>query len=221
MTSLTDLANRFKSDKGNTYACAHHYTPKYEELLNILKDQTDTIRLLEIGLCRNGGDTIPSLMMWKEFLNKGHFTGFDINSVFLRHNGQYDNIEIKVGDQSNTNDLQKLKTHKYNIIIDDGYHASKHQQISFKTLWDSVENGGYYVIEDLHWQPEPESCMPTKKLFESWALQNYISSEYISAEEVAGIVASIEKIEFYDSKSVLWGNAVKNALVYIKKQSNS
>lgn len=54
------------------------------------------------------------------------------------------------------------------VSLNDGFHALRHQQISFKTLWDSVEPGGYYVIEDLHYQPEIENGIKTKDLFENW-----------------------------------------------------
>jgi hypothetical protein len=131
--------------------------------------------------------------------------------------GQHDNIEIVIGDQSNQNDLAKLKTKNYDIIIDDGSHISEHQQISFKELWESVKPGGYYVIEDLHYQPIEESCIKTKYLFEQWKSGNWIESEYIKNENIQNIKKEIDSIEFYNSQSTLWGEQVNNALVYIKK----
>jgi hypothetical protein len=36
------------------------------------------------------------------------------------------------------------------IILDDGSHVAKHQEISFRTLFPMLKEGGLYVMEDLH-----------------------------------------------------------------------
>jgi hypothetical protein len=222
---LTTLANKYNSDKGSTYKCAHYYTQIYQEILSDLMyyynkiNNINNIDLLEIGLNRDNYFDIPSLLMWNEYFNGNiNITGFDIEEAFLQFNSKYNNINIVIGDQSNELDLQKLKDKKYDIIIDDGYHASKHQQISFKTLWDSVKSNGYYIIEDLHYQPIAENCIKTKMLFEQWKNNNWIECDYITASEIESIKKDIESINFYDSKSTLWGDSTKNALVYIKKK---
>ena len=218
VSTLTQLANKYNSDKGNTYRCAHHYTIKYEEIIHTIVNimGIEKPRILEIGL--NNTKSIPSLMIWQDYFHKKvEITGFDIQRDFLKFNGSVDNIRIFVGDQSNIVDLQQLKDTCYHLLIDDGYHASKHQQISFKTLWDSVEPGGFYIIEDLQWQPEKESCIKTRTLFEQWLVGNYISTEYITAEEVAVIIKSIHSIEFYDTRSKLWPDP-KHAFVSIRKK---
>ena len=223
-STITQLANKYYSDKGNTYMRAHHYTLKYQEIISDLlydhlnNNNFNNIDLLEIGLNRDDTSSIPSLMIWNEyFYNNINITGFDIQPQFLQYNYLYNNIKIIIGDQSNENDLQQLKYKLYDIIIDDGYHGSKHQQISFKTLWSNVKYGGYYIIEDLHYQPTEETCMKTKFIFENWKIGNWIESEYISLLEIQFIQREIEYIDFYDSQSKLWGDKVKNALVYIKK----
>ena len=212
---LTTLANKYESDKGNTSGCKHYYTLKYQEIISdIIKN--DDIELLEIGFNYSNTDTIPSLMMWNDYFNKNiTLTGFDINPKFSIFNKN--NITIVIGDQSNENDLNQL-TNKYDIIIDDGYHASKHQQISFKVLWKNVKPGGYYIIEDLHYQPEPETCMKTLDLFQNWKNGNWITSEYITQLDEINQFDQIDSINFYDSDSKLWGSSVKNAFLYIKKK---
>ena len=156
--------------------------------------------------------------MWNEYFYKNiNITGFDIQSRFLEHNGKFLNIQIVMGDQANESDLLQLKQKEYDIIIDDGFHASKHQQISFKTLWSNVKFGGYYIIEDLHYQPISETCVKTRALLENWKNGTWMESEYISIGEVESIRNEIQSIDFYDSCSKNWGDSVKNALVYIKK----
>ena len=105
----------------------------------------------------------------------------------------------------------------YDIIIDDGYHGSKHQQISFNVLWDSVKSGGYYIIEDLHYQPEiePETLLKTKQVFLEWKQGNYITTEYMDTHAIS----QIEYIEFSDSHSKNWDKEkTSNAFVFIKKK---
>ena len=102
-------------------------------------------------------------------------------------------------------------------MIDDGYQASRHQQITFKTLWNNVESGGYFIIEDLHWQPMPENCVKTRVLFENWHNGNYISSDYINLDEVNEIIKTIQSIEFYSSRTKIHANS-ENAMVCIKKK---
>lgn len=224
--NLTQLANKYNSDKGNQFLCAHHYTPMYEQIFNDIlntklnKKDFSTFDLLEIGLMiPKAQESIPSLMMWNDFFNNNiNITGFDIDTRFLKFNGGQ-NINIKIGDQSNEHDLLQLKDKNYDVIIDDGYHASKHQQITFKTLWQNVKPGGYFIIEDLHYQPISESCVKTKELFENWSKDNWMETEYINSDEIQIIKKDIESIEFYDSKSTRWGDAVKNAFVYIKKKT--
>jgi len=222
--TLTYLANKYGSDKGNESGCCHYYTPKYQEIISDMlvgrnNDKNElTIHLLEIGLNRCNTNSIPSLMLWNDYFHKHiNITGFDIDNNFMKFKDMYDNIDIRIGDQSNENDLSILKDKQYDIIIDDGYHASKHQQISFKTLWSTLIPGGYYIIEDLHYQPEHEVCLKTKQLFENWKMGNWINSEYITIDEINSFKNEIESIDFYDSNSKNWGDSVKNALVYIKK----
>jgi len=224
--SLTMLANQYNSDKGNTYKCAHCYTYKYEEIIDIItnKNKVYNINLLEIGLNRDDTNSIPSLMIWKDyFSNIGNFHGFDIQKEFSKFNNMNNNTFIYIGDQSNKHDLQQLKSKQYDIIIDDGYHSSKCQQISFVELWENVVNNGYYIIEDLHWQPEYEGpeILKTKELFEQWSIKNYINSTFISKDDVDKIIPTIASIEFYDSKSLntqFTNESKKNALVIILKK---
>ena len=223
--NLTELANKYNSDKGNEFLCSHHYTPMYEQIFNNIlntkleKKDFSTFDLLEIGLMiPNNQAAIPSLMMWNDFFNKNiNITGFDIDPCFLQFNKDQ-NIDIKIGDQSKPHDLQQLKDKSYDVIIDDGWHASEHQQITFKTLWENVKPGGYFIIEDLHYQPIQETCTKTKELFENWKNGNWIGTEHISIDEVQNLKKDIETIHFYDSQSTRWGDSVKNAFVYVKKK---
>lgn len=221
-TTLTDLANKYHSDKGNAYKCAHHYTLVYESIINTIVNLNgiEKIELLEIGLNRDNQNSIPSMLLWNEYFNGNcSLTGFDIHPSFERFNNVYKNIIIKIGDQSKAEDLLQLTDKQYDIIIDDGYHASMHQQVSFKTLWNSVKKGGYYIIEDLHYQPHSEKCVKTRELFKNILSINNYETEYINRSEISAIVPEIGSIEFYNSMTTKWGDAAKDALVVIRKCS--
>lgn len=150
-----------------------------------------------------------------------HITGFDIRSEFARFDDG-DKCRIIIGDQSDPVSLeQAASAGPFDVIIDDGYHASKHQQVTLNCLWDSVKPGGMFIVEDLHFQPErePESCVKTKALLQAWASGDARGSEYITADRAAAILEQVSEIKFYDSESLLWGDAVKSALAVVHKNS--
>lgn len=221
--SLTSLANCYGSDKGDTYKCAHQYTFIYEKIFEEkLLNHNSPVKLLEIGLNRDNCNSVPSLAMWRTYFGKdARIFGFDNNPEFARFDRIDDNTFIIIGDQSREEDLKKIGQieNAFDIVIDDGYHASKHQQISLLHLWPLVRSGGCYIIEDLHWQPRSESCMKTKTLLEQWSLGNFIGSESISIEAAHDFHNSIEKIELFDSKSTKWlPDSLRNALAILYKK---
>lgn len=104
------------------------------------------------------------------------------------------------------------------MIIDDGYHASKHQQITLVSLWETLKPGGIYVIEDLHYQPLKETELKTRDMLREWKIGNYISSNYIAQEEATFLGSQIDKIELYPSESLRWPAEVTNcAIAFIYK----
>ena len=159
---LTHLANRFGSDKGNQYFDRHHYTRLYSALFRDLRYRP--IRLLELGLLHPSvgrpANRAPSLEMWAAYFPNGQILGFDIedfSSVSLPR------CTIFRGDMGSRDDLRELVEQtrgEFDVIIDDGSHASQHQQTALATLFPHVVSGGIYVIEDLQYQP-PEIESPS------------------------------------------------------------
>lgn len=166
--TLTDLANYYGSDKGSSVGAKHKYTPLYDFILRPFKDKK--LRLLEIGLLRGGPElgfeasrkttAPPSIQMWLDFLPKADVIGFDI-SDFARY--QKKRFSFVQGDSSSADDLENLVKNcgPFDIVIDDASHASYHQLKAFLHIFRSMQSGGIYIIEDLHWQPpEIESACP-------------------------------------------------------------
>jgi hypothetical protein len=163
---LTRLAARYKSDKGVTVFPFHGYTVEYAKLFKELRHRP--ISILEIGLARRTdrkalGIVCPSLSMWAEYFRHAQIYGFDIDdfsSVNLPR------TTIFRGDQGSSADLLVVASQcpMFDVIIDDGSHASYHQQVSLRTLFPFLRSGGLYVIEDLHWQPtDLEASLPAAR----------------------------------------------------------
>lgn len=215
--SLTELANRYNSDKGNQYKCAHNYTEHYEALFAPYKGKT--VSLLEIGLNRDDCSDVPSLRMYRDYFgSKAQIAGFDIRAEFERFKGE--GFEIAIGDQSKPYDLALCTSRKRTIIIDDGSHASSHQQITLCALWKAVKPGGLYIIEDLHWQPFQESCPKTVELARQWTKGQLAHSDHIPESVVQAILNEAESITLLPSHSPLHDKALTaEALLVIKKKS--
>jgi hypothetical protein len=215
MNVLTELANTFNSDKGNAYKCAHNYTNTYDALFNKLIDEK--ITMMEIGLNRDNSQYVPSLNMWNSYFKRVDIYGVDIVSDFKKF--ERDNIHILVGDQADSRTFASIKDIEFDIIIDDGSHAQNHQQASLNILWNNVKPGGYYIIEDLHWQPEfaDHSCIKTDQLFLNALKGNFIDTPYISSNTLKTVIDN-STIAFYKSESRNWSDRnLETALLCIQK----
>ena len=200
--NLTEFADKSGSDKG---FAKHLYTTIYQEFIDPLKVN----HLLEIGLlCHadqralGGGNTFnkaPSLEMWCEYLPNTEVFGFDIQD-FSKAKGNWK--AFIQGDQSKREDLDKIleKQKHFDVIIDDALHASKHQQITFSYLFKNVNSGGFYIIEDLHYQPEGEGDeIKTQVLLKELAITSKWKSKHSTKDEASYIEKNIDEIYFFDS----------------------
>jgi len=143
---LHNLGRMYGTDKSeatdvHTYA-GMSYMDVYEPYLERLREKP--INFLEIGVL--GGS---SLRTWREYFPQGKIFGLDIDPGAKKHEG--DRIKITIGSQSDRDVLANLvsQVDGYDVILDDGSHASEHMQVSFAQLWPAVKPGGLYIIEDL------------------------------------------------------------------------
>uniref|UniRef100_A0A6C0APT7 Uncharacterized protein n=1 Tax=viral metagenome TaxID=1070528 RepID=A0A6C0APT7_9ZZZZ len=218
--SLTDIADKLLVHKGSIAQCGHRYTDYYQYIFNKFYNMP-LINILEIGLYLYGTRAIPSLELWHAYYGKQcKVYGFDSNPEFLKFTIPNE-IEIYIGNQENPSDIEQCYKESYDIIIDDGPHTSKGQQIMFKTIWKALNYGGVYCIESLHYHPKNDTAMKTKDLLLQWKQGNVCSSDFISLEEAKEIYLYIDTIEFYPSKSKKWEhNILTNALCIITKKQN-
>lgn len=107
------------------------------------------IKLLEIGIGGNasavGGQ---SLNAWQAYFPRGRVVAFDVES---KQGLARPGICIYQLDQSSASDLVALQQQEgpFDIIIDDGSHLSRHQIFTFHRLFDALNEGGLYIIEDV------------------------------------------------------------------------
>lgn len=221
---LTELANKHRTDKGTTYACAHGYASTYEHVIGRLLRPDHDVHLLEIGLNRDDSRSIPSINMFREYFHHRNIVsyGFDIDPAFSQFDNPHDNVHIIIGDQSDPESLTQCHGRaEYDLIIDDGSHASSHQQITLSSLWSCVRPGGCYAIEDLHYQPFEEACIGTKELVLEWQRGNWVGSEHVPAMVVKDLEDQCARIETVDSQSAHWDQArLKHALVLLWKKES-
>ena len=216
--SLTTMANILKVSKGSFDEHCHTYTEHYEYLFS--KWYNKPCSILDIGLNRYLNKPASSIDLWRAYMcDKTKVYGFDSNKHFEKFNNPSENIFIIIGDTRNTKEIERCYITNYDIVVEDGDHDSRSQQLMFKTIWKSLNSGGVYCIESLHWQPSIETCIKTVNLFMNWKNGKVISSDFIPLDEANIIFSQIDRIEFYDSKcSVFDENIKKNALCCIWKK---
>ncbi|HEX8351009.1 MAG TPA: class I SAM-dependent methyltransferase, partial [Hymenobacter sp.] len=138
------LARQFSEKTGRGADKWLHYLPIYEAHFDRFRE-TD-LRMLEIGVF-NGG----SLELWRGYFGaKATIFGIDIDQrcaeLFDPPN------QVRIGSQADCKFLRSV-VHEMggvDLVIDDGSHIAEHQRQSFDCLFPLLNDGGLYVIEDLH-----------------------------------------------------------------------
>ena len=201
--SLTNLADRFDTDKNRITGNRHCYARVYDRLLS--GRRFSLRRLMEIGLCRGLAEgnqpAIPSVDLWQSFFPFCHIFGVDLTDFSRFNNERFTSF---VGDQSKREALRsvaaKLEPGSLDVIIDDGSHASFDQQLTLREFFPLLAEGGWYFIEDLDWQPPGEDAGKitlTKTLLREIQLQGKAGS--LDPLGISELSDQIDEILFFDS----------------------
>lgn len=140
---LRVLAKLARTDKGG----AHNYTSVYER--HFRKFRNKRISLLEIGV---GGYSLQpgggSLRMWRAYFPYARIAAIDIYDKTRFSRGR---VKVYQCSQIDGDGLREIceEYDGFDIIIDDGSHINEHQIETFGTLFDHLNDGGIYVIEDV------------------------------------------------------------------------
>jgi hypothetical protein len=140
--SLEDI---FHSHRGKVSDKWSSYLPIYDRSFE--RFRRSPVRLLEIGI-QNGG----SLEVYQAYFLQGSLlVGCDIDAKCqaLQYDG---NVHVAVGDccATSTRDAVAAISPRYDIIIDDGSHRSSDIIRAFLMYFPMLEQGGIFIIEDLH-----------------------------------------------------------------------
>jgi hypothetical protein len=111
----------------------HDYFPAY---LDIARTLGRSARVCEIGVL--GGE---SLRMWQSLFPTGQVTGVDIHPDAVFPPGTR-----KVISAQDNPGLAGLGF--FDLIVDDASHKGELSAETFRIMWPSVAEGGFYVLED-------------------------------------------------------------------------
>jgi hypothetical protein len=144
-------ASSYDTDKGEN----HGYLRNYEQYLGPLAGQP--IRLLELGVYHGG-----SVLLWRDYFEKGLIVGLDLNEVTI--DDPSNRIRLYQGEQQDTALLDRIAREcapeGFDVIIDDCSHVGELARISFWHLFNNhLKSGGLYVIEDWgtgYWDSWPD-----------------------------------------------------------------
>ncbi|MGO4851544.1 hypothetical protein [Phaeovulum sp. W22_SRMD_FR3] len=174
--NLTDLADRYGSDKGSA---KHRYAELYQLLFLPYRDRA--FNFLEMGLQIGGPELghsadrtttdCPSVRMWLEFFPKAKVHGLDVSDFSWFEDPRFVFTRCDM-DRRDAIRAATAALPPMEVIIDDASHASHHQQFAFLELFPRLASGGLYIIEDLRWQPatyEREGITKTAALFRSYS----------------------------------------------------
>jgi hypothetical protein len=149
---LTELANKYRTDKGTTAFESHGYTEVYQNYIYAHLPCT----LLEIGV--QFGD---SIRMWNEYNPNMIVHAIDYNEGLMRYDGN-EKFTFHIGNQSDENFINGIMDQIPDVdyVIDDGSHYLNDTFNSFKYIFPKLKKGAVYFIEDLHFPPsEPKNLI--------------------------------------------------------------
>ncbi len=140
MVDIAHIASLYDTDK----AIHTHYLRNYEHYFGGLRHKE--VRLLELGV-KEGG----SLLLWRDYFERGLIIGLDINPVRL--DDPTGRAHTYQGAQQDTALLDRIARENapegFDIVIDDCSHIGVLARASFWHLFDKhPKSGGVYVIED-------------------------------------------------------------------------
>lgn len=151
----------YGSDKGGFVGMSlHNYTSLYHQLFKKIRNKE--INLFELGIGTTdrsipfnmGGAGVPgaSLRGWRDYFPKGNIYSADIDRSILFEDERIKTFYCNQNDADSVNALWENKglENEFDIIIDDGCHEYKANRIFFENSVKKLQNGGFYIIEDVH-----------------------------------------------------------------------
>jgi hypothetical protein len=142
ITELCHIMKKKDCDKGLGF---HNYSTFYHKLLTPYRYKS--FKFLEIGYDKNG----VSIPAWREYFANAEIYGAD-----RQVNASIDNIHYL--NQTSPDDIHRLMKviGNMDIILDDGIHTFTENFNLFSTMFEYLNDGGIYIIEDLKGETRDE-----------------------------------------------------------------
>lgn len=193
---------------GGTDKGSHGYCPFYEKYINILKDKK--IRLLEIGVMSG-----KSLEMWQKYFKNAEIHGIDIKDCAYPEKSYFHKLDVE-----NENLVENFteKNGNWDIIIDDGKHSMLSQQMTIKHLWNKLNFGGFYIIEDIHSSFMPEFVSniryehTTHCMVKSLVDKKEFSSPYLDLNSYLEILKQTSYVEVFQRIPTLFTDSITSII---------
>lgn len=175
-----------------------HYFPVYERYFSPFVNKS--IVFIEIGVSKGG-----SLQMWKKYFGPlATIIGIDIDKRCIKY--QDDQCVVKIGNQSDSNFLQKIIS-EYgapDIVLDDGSHVQEDMYATFQVLYPQLKNNGIYMVEDAHtcyWKDYNGGLLNKNSFIEkSKSLIDELNAfHHMQEDMIPDFTTSTYSIAFYDS----------------------
>lgn len=140
----SDLLDIFVATSESQVNKWHHYIPIYDRYLSSLRSRP--VRFLEIGVAQGG-----SLRLWREYLGERAVVyGIDVAPECAQFDGM--SGQVRIGSQADPEFLLATVQEMggIDVVLDDGSHRMEHIRKSLNVLFPLLNEGGLYIIEDLH-----------------------------------------------------------------------
>ena len=188
MKKLTEIGQKYGTDKA-TY---HSFTEVYDDIFA----QYQSPRILEIGVAE-----YKSIAMYLEYFKSPYIVAMDIENKSHYVNKQWRFVQ---GDQTQIDDLRKCVQGEdfFDIVVEDGGHTMKQQQVTFGYLIDYIKTGGYYILEDLHTSfrdnyRESDCKFSSYKMLKNIENKIVPFSNYIDKSQQEHILSKIDTIDIF------------------------
>jgi hypothetical protein len=138
LDDLSKLAQEFECEKFTL--C--DFTKHYDKLFHGFRDKE--FNLFEIGILKGA-----SMRMWEAYFHKAQIYAID---TYVRATLQSsDRVHCTLMNQCEKVRLRELAEYvgKFFIICDDGSHEAPDMIDSMEVLYPFLEEGGYYIVEDI------------------------------------------------------------------------
>jgi len=177
LKNLQTIYNKYSApngsgDKGTAHSYINNY---YEKKFERLKNEK--LKILEIGVSAG-----RSLEMWAEYFPYSDIYGVEIENIEYRPSNN--RIKLIIGDATRSETFDQILN--LDIIIDDGSHRLMDQVFSYMILFDKLNKGGLYIIEDVR---QIDSTADTfKKLNNNVVIYDYRSIKNRADDVIVEII---------------------------------